>query len=124
MIRAVTDGCSTFGLELCVCSRCGVLLTRYDFATDWLGRTVENCEHCGPALLAVRREVLKEGSRSLPRKPCGKCVDCKTPLSYTAGGIPLRCKACQKAHRRVECREYQREVSRGVRRVTSRRFSA
>lgn len=123
-LHVSTDGCSTFGLELCVCTRCGALLTRYDFNFDELGRTIENCGHCGPALLAVRRGALVVGSRTLAPKSCGKCVDCKTPLTYTAGGIPLRCKRCQKARRRVESREYKREVSRGARVVASRRFSA
>lgn len=123
-LHVTTDGCSTFALELCVCTRCKGLLTRYDFNFDELGRTLEICPKCGPALLATRRGALVVRSRTLPPKPCGKCVDCRTPLTYTAGGIPLRCKRCQKARRLVESREYKREVSRGARVVTSRRFSA
>lgn len=123
-LHVSTEGCSTFGLELCVCTRCGALLTRYDFGFDWLGRTIENCAQCGPAPLATRRGALVVRSRTLAPKPCGKCVDCKKPLMYTAGGIPLRCKPCQKTRRRFESREYKREVSRGARVVTSRRFSA
>lgn len=48
---------SPFAQDQCRCSRCGGLLTRYDFRTDGIGRMVENCERCGPRLLAVRHGV-------------------------------------------------------------------
>lgn len=101
MIRATTE-VSAFAMELCTCTRCGALLTRYDFGTDDLGRTLEKCPRCGPALLQARRGAPLAHARPLAvLKPCGKCEGCGKGLRFRTGGKPVRCRDCQTKHRRV-----------------------
>lgn len=105
MIRAVSDGCSTFGLELCVCSRgCGSLLTRYDFGTDQLGRTLEKCPKCGPRLLQPKHGAPTTiDARHYKAKVIGKCADCPTVLTWRGTGThPTRCPPCRKKHERAQ----------------------
>lgn len=102
VIRAVTDCCSTFGLELCVCSRCNGLLTRYDFGTDDLGRTLERCPKCGPQLLAVRRGApVANRTKNIPApKMIQGCADCGGWMLWMGFEKPTRCKVCQQIRAR------------------------
>lgn len=95
---------SPFSHDLGRCSRCGGLLDRYNFATDSLGRTLENCEHCGPMLLVlhVGAPRFREKAKALPQV-IGKCPDCPNMMVWAGtGGIPERCKACQHERSRVK----------------------
>lgn len=107
MIQAQTER-SPFAQDLCRCGRCGGLLSRYDIVFDDLGRTVERCPKCGPALLVLRRGApVVRAHHVLHAKPAGKCVDCRRPLIWKgAGSYPVRCARCQKERGRVRDLEY------------------
>lgn len=94
---------SQFAQDLTTCSRCGGLLTRYEFKTDPLGRTVEDCGRCGPMLLILKRGAprLREKPQGI-RSPCGTCKDCPATLYYSMNGVrPKRCPACARERGRV-----------------------
>lgn len=84
------------------CSRCERILSRNDFATNWIGQTVENCPSCGPALLVLRRGAPVFSGKKNPRiskgvaplKPCEPCV-CGVPIMWTRGPKPNGCVACR-----------------------------
>lgn len=94
---------SALSHDLTVCTRCRAMLTRYDFGTDDLGRTIERCPKCGPALLAVRRGVpLKQVYTRPEPKMIEGCADCHGWMLWNGtGGKPSRCVECQQRHRRV-----------------------
>jgi hypothetical protein len=103
---------SEYSHEIALCS-CGRVLTRHDFLTDWLGRTVERCPSCGPKLLLLRRDVaLPNGNKAvrnhfaikerivLPICHCGKAIKW-----CGRGAKPIRCYLCRQDARRKCARE-------------------
>lgn len=94
---------SQFAQELTTCPNCMAILTRYEFGTDHLGRTMSLCPNCGPALLPLRRGAprLREKPQGI-RTPCGTCKDCPATLYYSMNGVrPKRCPACARERGRV-----------------------
>lgn len=107
MIR-VSQERSPFAQDLCRCSRCNGLLSRYDIAFDWLGRTVERCPRCGPTLLHLHVGALRlKRKPAFTAKPCGKCADCPRKLVWRGTGArPTRCASCQRERGRVRDLKY------------------
>lgn len=95
---------SPFAQDRCRCSRCGGLLTRYDFGFDDFGRTVEKCRVCGPALLTLRVGApLGRTSRSFTPQML-QCSDCPRKVKWRGTGTrPARCQACQRKRENTRC---------------------
>lgn len=110
LLHAVSDS-NDFSRDLGQCSRCKGRLSRWDYGTDVLGRTVEDCPVCGKHPLPITRVAPAVRRRVAPNPVrCGKCADCNTDLIYRGtGGIPERCKDCQKERSRVRCLNRERE---------------
>jgi hypothetical protein len=103
---------SRFASDSAKCSRCPTILSRSDYVTDGLGRTVERCPRCGPALLQVRRgvpvapplEMTREDEtalRSIKDRPSRDCVECGEPFFILKNrGSQAVCSAeCRKVRR-------------------------
>lgn len=84
------------------CSRCGGLLTRTAFVTDFLGRTVERCPTCGPRLLVlhVGAPVASRIKHAPVPKMIQGCADCGGWMLWMGFEKPTRCKVCQKVRAR------------------------
>lgn len=115
MISATLEP-SAFAYESAPCSRCGGLLGRNSFVTDYLGRTVERCQKCGPQLMAVhvgapiasgRRAarnvfiVKPENRHLIVLPPCA----CGSALKWLGRGRkPSACRRCRASERRARQR--------------------
>lgn len=86
---------SRFSSDHALC-KCGTVLSRHDFDTDYLGRTISLCPSCGPQLVPKRF-----GAPTIPRKiPEIKEVRicaCGQPIVYKSRCAKRdACRDCQK----------------------------
>jgi hypothetical protein len=96
---------SPFAGDLCRCSRCGGVLSRYDHGFNALGQTLELCPNCPPRLMLMRTRVpivkqtpkVHHSHPEMPRCGCGVRLKRKNAL---------RCDSCRVEHRKAQHRAY------------------
>lgn len=97
---------------------CGFVLSRHDFDTDDLGRTISLCPRCGPQLVPKRL-----GTPSVPRKPrrAEETRVCDCGESFVVQSRTPECSKCGKC-RKALLRE--RLMGYNEKRVQARRLNA